>query len=314
MTIKKIHVRLEQLINSLTIKENHKTFLRARTNDLYDDLNYICQRQQPYWLAFFTSTPGYALERFWYGGSFDRGIFIKNRFDIDMYLVYKQTQSHHVVAYNVLFPWNNYQDTQRNLTGGFLFELLYSDLKVYQSSYRGGMKILKEPPYGHTIPIRMDYQNVSILFDCIPAIEKPNGYLVIPSGMGGTKKVNPNLEEQALSKLNKEKDGKITKLILLIKYWNFNWGKPVKGYVLERLVEHVFDEIKVHTWDRAVKTFFSRAINVLAKKRSLPDRVYAQYSILDEYSNDEIEGYLEVLREADLHAHKGEWKELFNDI
>ena len=314
MKDKKIHVKLEQLINSLTINENQKTYLRARTSDLYDDLTYICQRQQPYWLASFTSTPEYqyALEWFWYGGSFDRGIFIKNRFDIDMYLVYRQTQSHHVAAHNIFYR-NDYQNMQRNLTGGFLFELLHSDLKAYQS-YRRDMKILKRPPYGHAIPIRMDYHNVSILFDCIPAIEEPNGYLIIPSGMGGTKKVSPNLEEQFLSKLNKEQDGRITKLILLIKYWNFNWGKPLKGYVIERLVEHIFDKIEVHTWERAVRTFFNQAIHILKRKISLPDRVYPQYSILDEHSSDELKYYLKALREADSHAHKGEWKKLFNDI
>ncbi len=129
--------------------------------------------------------------------------------------------------------------------------------------------------------------------------------------MGGTKKVNLKLEEQALSKLNKMQNGKITKLILLTKYWNFNWGKPIKGYVIERLVEYIFDKIKVNTWERALKTFFYRAINILDKKRSLPDRVYSQYSILDEYSSDEQEKYIEVLKEASSYAQEGKWTELF---
>ena len=174
------------------------------------------------------------------------------------------------------------------------------------------MKLLKNPPYEHAVPIRMDYPGNSILFDYIPAIELPNGYLVKPNGIGGTKKVNPNLEEQALSKLDKKQDGKISKLILLMKYWNFTWGKPLKGYNIERLVESIFEKIEVHTWDKAVKTFFPQAIHILNKKKKLPYRVYSQYSILDEYSNNEIEEYLETLREAVYYAQKGEWSEIFD--
>ena len=313
MTAKKIHNKLEQLINSLTIKENQKTYLRRKTNDFYNELKEISQYQMPYWSNIYLSSDSYqyTLERFWYGGSFDRGIFIKNRFDIDIYFVFKKDTTPYSTILN---PWSNYPNEQNNLTGNLLFELIYSNLKTYQYFYERKIKLLKNPPYGHAIPIRMDYQGISILFDCIPAIENPNGYLIIPNGMGGTKKVNPNLEEQALSKLNRMQNGKITKLILLTKYWNFNWGKPLKGYLIERLVESIFDKITVHIWDRAMKTFFYQAINILDKKKNLPDRVYTQYSVLDEYSSDELENYLEILREAAYYAQKGKWNELFHEI
>lgn len=296
---------MEQLINSLTIKENHKTVLRRKANDFYNELKRVSQYQKPYWSNIYLSTDSYkyTLERFWYGGSFDRGIFIKSRFDIDIYFVFNKN----------ITPYNN-PNNQNNLNGSLLFELIYSHLKTYQFYHKMNMKILKEPPYGHAIPIRMDYQGVSILFDCIPAIEFPNGYLVIPNGIGGTKKVNPHLEEQALSKLNRMQDGKIIKLILLIKYWNFTWGKSLKGYLIERLVESIFDKIEIHTWDRAVRTFFSRAINIIAKKKILHDRVYIQYSILDEYSSKKLDYFLEVLREAGSYAQDGKWEELFDEL
>ncbi|MFX1327971.1 MAG: hypothetical protein ACFE91_07485 [Promethearchaeota archaeon] len=302
MTANKIHIKLDKLINSLTIKENQKTLLRKKTDDFYNGLKNVCQYQMPYWSDIYLSRESYqyTLERFWYGGSFDRGLFIKNRFDIDIYFIFKKE--------------NTYPPEQNHLTGSLLFELLYSYLKTYQYYYEMKLKLLKDPPYGHAIPIRIDHQNISILFDCIPAIENPNGYLVIPNGMGGIKKVNPNLEEQALSKLNEKQNGKITKLILLTKYWNFNWGKPLKGYLIERLVESIFDKTEVHTWDKAVKIFFSRAINILSKKKKLPDRVYTQYSILDEYSSDELESYVEILREATYYSQASEWNKLFHNI
>ena len=299
MTTNKIDNKLERLINSLTITENQKIFLRQKVNNLYNELKNISQNQISYWSTFYSSINSYeyTLERFWYRGSLDRGLFIKNRFDIDLYFVYRI-----------------YSNEQNSLTGRQLFEMLYSNLKAYQSNYRVDMKLLKEPPYGNVIPIRMDYQDISILFDCIPAIELADGYLIIPNGIEGTKKENPKLEEQALSKLNKKQNGRITKLIILIKYWNFNWGKPLKGYLIERLVKVIFDKIEVHSWDRSVKTFFTRAIYILDKEILLPNRAYNQFSILDEFSSNELNYFLEVLREAVTYAQKGNWEKLFSDL
>ena len=200
---------MERLINSLTITENQKIFLQEKANNMYNELKYISQNQISYWSTLSSSknSSQYTLKRFWNRESFDRGLFIKNRFDIDIYFVYRKNK--------------NYPNEQNNLTGLLLFEILYFILKYYQSNYGVEMKLLKESPYGHTIPIRMDHHSISILFDCIPAIELPNGSLIIPNGIGGIKKINPKLEEQVLSKLNKIQNRKITKFIVLIKYWNF---------------------------------------------------------------------------------------------
>ena len=291
---------MERLIDSLTITENQKFFLREKVNNLYNELKNISQNRTSYSSTLYSSKNSYqyTLERFCYGGSFNRGIFIKNRFDIDIYFVYR-----------IIYPSEQY-----NLTGRQLFEILYSDLKTYQSNYGVEMKLLKEPPYGHAIPIRMDHHGISILFDCIPAIELPNGSLIIPNGIGGIKKINPKLEEQVLSKLNKIQNGKITKLIVLIKYWNFNWGKSLKGYIIEHLVESIFNKIEIQSWDRAVKTFFNRAIYILDKARLLTNRVYDQYSILEEYSSNELNNFLEVIREAEIYAQKGKWEKLLSDL
>lgn len=302
MTANKIHNKLERLIDSLTITENQKNFLQEKANNLFNKLKSISQNLTLYWSTLYLSknTHQYSLERFWFRGSFNRGLFIKNRFDVDIYFVYRKN--------------NTYPNEQNNLIGSLLFELLYSNLKVYQFNYREKMKLLKEPPYGHIIPIRMDYQGVSILFDIFPAIEIPDRYLIIPNGKGGIIKVNPKLEEHALSKLNKKQNGKITKLIILMKYWDFNWGKPLKEYLIERLVEFIFDKVEVHSWERAVKTFFSRAIYILDKEILLPDSVYNQHSILDEYSSNGLKKILEILREAEIYAQKGKWKVLFSDV
>ncbi|MFW9970809.1 MAG: hypothetical protein ACFFDF_11485 [Candidatus Odinarchaeota archaeon] len=313
MPIKKTHSKLEQLINSLTIKEQQKTFLRGKINEFYNEIRNISQYQMPIWSNIYLSVNQYILERFWYNNSFDRGIFIKNRFDIDLYFVYSKDMLQNTTDLNNN-DWNNYPNEQNRITGDFLFELLYSNLKSFNYYHRMEMKLLKDPPYGHAIPIRLDYPGISILFDCIPAIELSKGYLVIPNGLGGTKKINPNLEEKAFSKINRKQSGKIIKFILLIKYWNFTWGKPIKGYILERLAECIFDKIEIHTWNGAMKTFFNQAIHILDKKKKLPDRVYNQYSILNEYSNKDIEGALKILGEAASYAQKEKWKEIVDDF
>ena len=293
---------MEGLIDSLTISENQKLFLREKAYSLYNGLKMISQNLIPYWSSLYLSkdTYQYTLKRFWFETSFDMGLFIKNRFDVDIYFI---------------FGKNNTNPLEQNhLIGSILFELLYSHLKVYQFNYREYMKILKEPPYIHAIPIRMDYQGISILFNCIPAIELPNEYLIIPNGLGDTKKIIPKLEVQTHSKINRKQNGRMTKLILLIKYWNFNWGKPIKGHLIEHLVEFIFNKIEIHSWDRAVKTFFSRAIYFLDKKRLLHHGIYNQLSILEVYSSDELKKFLQVLREAEMYAQKGKWEELFSDL
>lgn len=315
MNSKKIQNRLEKLINSLTINENQKIFLRRKANDFYKELKENSQYQMPYSSSIYLSTDSYQymLMRFWYEGSFDRGLFIKNRFDIDNYFVFSKEKSSNVNLLNNN-RWENNSNEKSNLTGDLLFELLYSHLKTYQYYYETTMKILKDPPYEHAIPIRMDYQGISILFDCIPAIEQPDGCFIIPNGLGGIKKINRNLEEQALSKLNKMQNEKITKLILLMKYWNFTWGKPLKGYLIERLVECIFDKVEINNWDKAVKTFFNQATYILNNKKRLADRVYGQYSILDEYSKDQLKSFLEIFIEGANYAQKEYWNEIFNEF
>ncbi|MFX1316659.1 MAG: hypothetical protein ACFE9T_12410 [Promethearchaeota archaeon] len=302
MTENKKNNRLERLIKSLTITETQKFFLQEKVTNFYYELRDISQRQTLYWSTLYLSkdTHQYILDRFWFRGSFDRGLFIKNRYDIDLYFVYRRNST--------------YPNEKTNLKRYLLFELLYSNLKVYQHYYREKMKLLKEPPYSYVIPIRMDYEGISILFNCIPAIELNNGYIIIPKGLEETKKINMKLEEKVISELNKKQNGQIIKLIILIKYWNFNWGNPLRGYLIEHLVEFIFDKIEVQRWDLAIKTFFKQAVYILDKEIFLHIRTNKQYSLLDEYSNNELNNFLEILHEAEINAQKGEWEKLFSDI
>jgi len=161
---------------------------------------------------------------------------------------------------------------------------------------------MESPPYSHAIPIRLHYQNKILKVDCIPAIELPNQYLLAPDGWNYIKKVNQKLEENGLSRINKKHNGRATKLIWLLKYWNWYWDKPLKSYVIQKLVEEIFMEYGMNEWDKTVKTFFHKAINIFNKHYDgilvLQDRVYAQKSILDDYNTKRIDEFYDILQQA----------------
>ena len=135
----------------------------------------------------------------------------------------------------------------------------------------------------------------------------------MPNGMEQAKLVNPKLDMKALSKLNKLREGNATKLILLLKYWNIYWDKPLKSYLIERLVEYIFSISNINGWDKGVKTFFYQSVQIFEKNIMIPDRAYKNESILDDYSNEMFDNFYETLKEARSYATQNKWKDLFDD-
>lgn len=135
--------------------------------------------------------------------------------------------------------------------------------------------------------------------DSIPAIELPNQFLIVPDGWDDCKRVGLILEEDALSRLNIKNHGNGTKLIRLLKYWNWYWDMPLKSYIIQRLVEDVFLESGINEWKETLKTFFHGALNIFNKhdkgKLVLVDRLYYGTSILEDFDFDEIYNFLKAL-------------------
>lgn len=246
--------------------------------------------------------------RFWYGGSFDRGVHINEGFDLDIYLIYsliKGREKKHNLGV-------------KSLSGEILFKILYDDLEAVHRNKNPNLIIPNKVQFKHAVPIELEFNNQTIYVDCIPAIELPEGYLIAPNGWDSTKKVNLKLEEQGLSKVNKKHNGRATKLILLLKYWNWNWNYPLKSYVIQRLVEEIYLRYNINNWDKAVKFFFNQSIHIFNKYYNnelvLRDRVYTSKSILDDYHENKINNFFENLRKANQYAMKNEWKELFGNF
>jgi len=307
LSAKNIHHRFEQLIDSLSIKTGKEKYLRNQVNYIKNQVIKVSKWpfENPQNLIQSMSN-NVEVVRFWYGGSWDRGIHINKEFDIDIYIVYDDIE-------NFRYDFN-----ENSLKGEILFTILYEDLYTIQEKINSNLEIMESPQYSHSIPIQLSYQNRALKVDCIPAIELPNQYLLAPDGWNYIKKVNQKLEESGLSKVNKKHDGRATKLIWLLKYWNWYWDKPLKSYVIQRLVEDIFLVCRINDWDKAIKTFFNKAINIFNKYYNgitvLKDRVYTQKSILQDYNEERIDEFYDALQEANQFASKNQWNELFGDF
>lgn len=169
MTKKYSQQWFEQLIDGLSIKEGKEKYLRNQVNYVKNQLIKVSK------LEFIP--PENLIERFsnavhvngfWYGGSFDLGVHINKAFDIDSYFIYKENEGYSL----------NYGD----LDGEYLFTTLYLDLETIYDKINENLVIADSLPRTHAIPIELYYQNKILKMDCIPAIELPNNYLLVPNG------------------------------------------------------------------------------------------------------------------------------------
>jgi len=184
----------EELIDGVSIKEGKEQYLRNRVNYLNNKLTEVSQLpfQSPRNGIQKFSNVVYVLG-FWYGGSFNLGVHIKENFDIDAYIIYKE--------------YDDISLRHELLNGEYLFTTLYDDLYHIHEKIDENLLIKAQLPCTHAIPIELCHQNRFLKLDCIPAIELPNNFLLVPDGWNRQKKVNLKFEENGLTKLNKKHHG-----------------------------------------------------------------------------------------------------------
>ena len=304
MVVKNIQRRFEELIDSLSIKEGNEKYLEKQVNYINKQLIKVSEWafDNPETLIQKISN-NLEVNRFWYGGSWDRGVHINKEFDIEIYIVYKEIEN------------SNYKFNESTLEGEILFTVLLNDLKTIQEKIDSNLTLVEKNKYSHAIPLELKYQDGTLKIDSIPAIELPDQTLIVPDGWEDCKKMSLILEEDALSRLNIKNHGNGTKLIRLLKYWNWYWDMPLKSYIIQRLVEAVFFESGIDEWEETLKTFFHGALNIFNKhdkgKLVLVDRLYYGTSILEDFDFDEINKFHDALREANQYALKNKWNKLF---
>jgi len=293
----------EQIIDNLSIKSGKEQYLRNKVNYVKNQLIKVSELIfNPPETAIQEFSNTVHVQGFWYGGSFDLGVHINKSFDIDNYIVYKENEG---ITLNLEI-----------LDGECLFTTLFLDLTEIHKKINENLVITQDLPRTHAIPIDLHDQNKILKMDCIPAIELPNDYLLVPNGWNDQKKINLKSEERGLKKLNKKHQGNGTKLIWLLKFWNWNWQKPLKSYVIQRLVEEIFLDHEIETWKGAVKTFFKESVNLFEEHYKdeliLRDRVYTQESILLDYDEKLVKKFNGTLRHANNLSRKNQWEKLFS--
>jgi hypothetical protein len=277
---------------------------------------------------------GLVLQNPFYGGSFKQHTHIAGISDIDTYFIYlygKLDLPYDTTSYicpsildidRVNAHKLNYED---EITGKILLDTCYYQLKKLEhnsldwTGRRPKNQIRVEfqwgPPYRHAIPIRVYFRGLTYLMDCIPALKlNNNNDLLIPNTEEDTTKVNPTKLSNALKKLNRKNDGKGSKLIRLLKYWNERWNHDLKSYLLERLVMKVFQKKSIEKWDATLKVFFPEAINIIKQRIHIPNMVYTNESILDEYSSEELDTMEQTLRNANSYVQKNNFEALFGKL
>lgn len=97
--------------------------------------------------------------------------------------------------------------------------------------------------------------------------------------------------------------------------WNWSWNKPLKSYVIQRLVEEIFMDQVIEGWKLAVRLFFRESVKLFEEYYKdeiiLRNRVYTQESILTDYEEGLVEKFNNTLRRAKNLAKKNQWDKLF---
>lgn len=84
-------------------------------------------------------------------------------------------------------------------------------------------------------------------FDIVPAFFTSKdsfgrNYYLIPDGNGNWKKTDPRIDQNRITKINNEHDGKILELIRIIKKWNKKQSMPlISSYLLEIILLDYFE-------------------------------------------------------------------------
>jgi len=223
--------KFESLVAQLSIPENLEKLYRHGIHQIFT----LLHGDHPHMTYYDYNPHNYGLRLLtpFYGGSFDRHTCIQDYSDIDAYFLYKD-----------LTP-------DKDLSGEDLFNKILSQIDFLQQTsyyYRGytddfpRIKLLRDHHLRHAVPIEVDFQRERFKLDCIPAIQlNSENDLLIPH-YEETTKVNPTKDYNALRRLNVKYNGRITKFILLIKYWNEINEHILKSYLIERLVEKIFSE------------------------------------------------------------------------
>ncbi|MCS1384881.1 hypothetical protein NXZ75_22265 [Lysinibacillus sphaericus] len=114
---------------------------------------------------------------------------------------------------------------------------------------------LQNVPQYSAADIKRNYEAITLKltsydwnFDIVPAFitvpdSSQKSYYLIPDGNGKWKKTDPRVDAKRATEINQKRNGKVLRIIRLIKYWQKRPGVPnIGSYLLENLVLNYFDK------------------------------------------------------------------------
>lgn len=144
------------------------------------------------------------------------------------------------------------------------------------------------------------------VFDIVPAFltkAESDGrtYYLIPDGNGKWKKTDPRIDAKRATDVNQKLEGKLLKIIRMIKYWNKNGAMPsIPSYLLENIALNYFDGVtKIYTTQSALKDFFVNLQSAIYCSCPDPKGIQGDLNQLDWATKNKI---AEAAKKAAQHA------------
>lgn len=168
-------------------------------------------------------------------------------------------------------------------------------------------------------------------FDIVPSfLTAPDNfqrtYYLIPDGNGKWKKTDPRIDAKRATEINQKRDGKVLRLIRLIKFWQKRPIVPsVSSYLLENLVLNYFDTNEVSPTDQmALKDVFYNLSSSIYSSCYDPKGIQGDLNTLpfdtkQKFSEAAVKAYLcaknaiDFVAKDDHKAAHDEWKKVFGN-
>ncbi|QPA61256.1 hypothetical protein [Lysinibacillus sphaericus] len=195
---------------------------------------------------------------------------------------------------------------------------------------------LQNVPQYSAADIKRNYEAITLKltsydwnFDIVPAFitvpdSSQRSYYLIPDGNGKWKKTDPRVDAKRATEINQKRDGKVLRIVRLIKYWQKRHGVPnIGSYLLENLVLNYFDTNEVSATDqltlRDVFTNLSNSIyhNCYDPKGIQGDLNTLTLDVKDKFSEAAAkastcaQNAINFVAKDDHKAAHAEWKKVF---
>lgn len=156
-----------------------------------------------------------------------------------------------------------------------LIILHYGNNKDYENA-EGTIKMLDRFKYAlsqkyTTTEMRRDRNCITMKLsefslDIVPAFSYTDGSFTIPDSIDKVwLKTNPIKFAELLTSVNTAMEGTLKPLIKMVKAWNINQGKPLRGYHLECLMYNRYKSYsQSYTYDSMIREFFNSLSSALS--------------------------------------------------